>query len=93
MFINLTDLNESAPLSAITIQAMADIGYVVDVTQADPYTLPAPSSSKLARTPVQQVPFKCVAGHPVEAEMVEVPDAFPGVMESTILEIRVIGER
>ena len=85
--------DEPAPLSAITIQAMADIGYVVDVTQADPYTLPAPSTSKLARTPVQQVLFKCVAGHPVETEMVEVPDAFPGVMESTILEIRVIGER
>ncbi len=85
--------SEPAPLSAITIQAMADIGYVVDVTQADSYTLPAPSSSKLARASVQQVPFKCVVGHPVEAEMVEVPDAFPGVMKSTILEIRVIGER
>ena len=84
---------EFSPLSAITIQAMADIGYVVDVTQADPYTLPTPSSSKIARTSVQQVPFKCVAGHPVEADMVEVPDAFPGVMKSTILEIRVIGER
>ena len=27
-------------LSAITIQSLADLGYSVDVTQADPYTLP-----------------------------------------------------
>ena len=27
-------------LSAITVQALADLGYSVDVTQADPYTLP-----------------------------------------------------
>ena len=86
-------LDEPAPLSAVTVQALADIGYVVDVTQADPYTLPAPSSSKMARTSVQQVPFKCVAGHPVEAENVEVPDASPSVLESTILEIRVLNER
>ena len=32
--------SENNPLSAITIQAMADIGYSVDVTQADAYTLP-----------------------------------------------------
>ena len=31
------------PISAITIQALADIGYTVDVTQADPYTLPWPT--------------------------------------------------
>ena len=38
-------------LSAITIQALADLGYVVDVTQADPYTLPrtaAKASAKIA---------------------------------------------
>ncbi len=29
------------PLSEITIQAMADIGYKVDATQADPYRIPA----------------------------------------------------
>ena len=27
-------------LSAITVQSLADLGYGVDVTQADPYTLP-----------------------------------------------------
>ena len=38
-------------LSAITIQSLADLGYVVDVTQADPYTLPsaaAKASAKIA---------------------------------------------
>ena len=38
-------------LSAVTIQALADLGYVVDVTQADPYTLPraaAKASAKIA---------------------------------------------
>ena len=28
------------PLSAITVQSLADLGYGVDVTQADPYSLP-----------------------------------------------------
>ncbi len=31
-------------LSAITVQALADLGYVVDVTKADPYTLPGAGS-------------------------------------------------
>ena len=35
----------SAPLiSAITVQALADLGHVVDVTKADPYMLPGASS-------------------------------------------------
>ena len=34
------DTERPAPLSAITIQSMADIGYEVDVTQADEYSLP-----------------------------------------------------
>ena len=37
-------------LSAITIQALADLGYSVDVTQADPYTLPSAASAKVAAT-------------------------------------------
>ena len=32
---------DNPPLSAITVQAMAALGYVVDVSMADPYTLPA----------------------------------------------------
>ena len=33
-------LNGRGWLSAITVQSLADLGYSVDVTQADPYTLP-----------------------------------------------------
>ena len=36
-------------LSAITIQSLADVGYVVDVTQADPYTLHS-AAAKVAAT-------------------------------------------
>ena len=32
-------------LSAITIQLLADLGYVVDVSRADPYRLPASIST------------------------------------------------
>ena len=39
------------PLSAITIQALADIGYQVDVSQADAYQLPPLGSAKLAANP------------------------------------------
>lgn len=31
------------PLSRVTIQSLADMGYTVDITQADPYTLGNPS--------------------------------------------------
>ena len=34
------------PLSAITVQSLADIGYQVDVSQADAYSLPPPLSGK-----------------------------------------------
>ena len=32
-------------LSAITVQSLADLGYGVDITQADPYTLPTPAQA------------------------------------------------
>ena len=34
----------SSPLSAISIQALADFGYTVDVSLADPYTVPLPAT-------------------------------------------------
>ena len=37
-------------LSAITIQSLADLGYVVDVSRADPYRLPASVSTALPPT-------------------------------------------
>ena len=54
-------LSNSAPLSAITIQAMADLGYTVDVTQADAYTLPG--TSKIAIGPEGTIPLNCVIEH------------------------------
>ncbi len=38
---------DSNPLSAITIQSLADLGYRVDVSQANAYRLPDPISGKL----------------------------------------------
>ena len=35
-------------LSAITVQSLADLGYGVDVTQADPFTLPDAASAKVS---------------------------------------------
>ena len=44
----------TSPLSAITIQTLADFGYTVDVSLADPYTLPVAgtASADLAVDPV-----------------------------------------
>ena len=39
-------LNGRGWLSAITVQALADLGYSVDVTQADPYTLPGAAQTR-----------------------------------------------
>ena len=43
-------------LSAITIQALADLGYKVDVSKADPYRLPAPNS----KPTIGLTKFKCM---------------------------------
>ena len=48
-------------LSAITVQSLADLGYGVDVTQADPYTLPGASANQTSATQV-------VAMFPTHAE-------------------------
>ena len=40
------DIEGSLPLSAITIQSLADHGYQVDIGRADEYRLPAPASAK-----------------------------------------------
>lgn len=39
--------NGGGALSAVTVQSLADLGYGVDVTQADPYTL-IPASAKVS---------------------------------------------
>ena len=41
-----TDLTGPLPLSKVTIQSLADLGYQVDVGQADQYRLPDPAGAK-----------------------------------------------
>ena len=58
-------------LSAITIQALADLGWVVDVTQANPYTLPsvavAKASAKVAAPSTHAEPeWSCGVGQEQE---------------------------
>ena len=52
----------SYPLSAITIQSLADLGYTVDATQADAYTLPA--TSKIAIESEVLILQNCIVIHP-----------------------------
>ena len=73
--------SSSAPLSAITIQAMADLGYTVDVTQADTYTLPG--TSKISIGPEGTIPLNCVIEH---------PEAGTDKPEPIILNLRRVGK-
>ena len=50
-------------LSAITLQSLADLGYSVDLSQADAYTLSAPRAAKSVADRDQQ-PFCDVSGLP-----------------------------
>ena len=58
--------DNSDRLSAITLQSLADLGYSVDVTQADPYTLPraaVKASAKIAAPSAHAQPeFSCGTG-------------------------------
>ena len=69
------------PLSAITIQSMADIGYVVDVTQAEAFTLP--SASKIASASEGLILHNCVVTH---------PEAGPDKAEPIVLNLRRVPE-
>ena len=69
------------PLSAITIQSLADIGYTVDVTQADAYTLP--TTSKIAIGSEGLLLLNCVITH---------PEAGPDKPEPIILNLRRVSE-
>jgi len=53
------------PLSAITIQSLADLGYIVDVSQADAYTLPSPTAAKLAIASEHLIPINCLLTEPI----------------------------
>ena len=51
------------PLSSI--QSLGDLGYIVDVSQADAYTLPSPTAAKLAIASEHQVPINCIIIEPI----------------------------
>ena len=59
------DLDGSLPLSAITIQSLADHGYQIDVRRADAYVLPSPVSAKPASEHLLEWGH-CVAEGPVK---------------------------
>ena len=71
------------PLSAITIQSLADIGYRVDVTQADAYTLPSTSSSSTG--------VRAAEGLPINCTIITHPDAGPDKPEPIILNLKPAG--
>ena len=49
------------PMSLITVQSLADLGYVVDESQADPYVLPTrPLARRLAETPGNWIRLNCI---------------------------------
>ena len=53
------------PLSAITIQSLSDLGYIVDVNQADAYTLPSQAAAKLAIASEHLIPINCLLIEPI----------------------------
>ncbi len=65
------------PMSAITVQSMADIGYTVNVSQADAYTLPSTNSPTMralasGETRKDWIPLKCIVTRPVPTDEVTV---------------------
>ena len=74
--------NATQPLSAITIQSLADMGYVVDSLQADSYTLPSTSSKIAIETDGLNL-LNCVVTHPL---------AGPDEPEPIILNLRKVGD-
>ena len=69
----LMSTGSTSRLSAITVQALADLGYVVDVTQADPYTLPDAAAAKVAAFHPQAEP-QLMCGVGTEREPIYVVD-------------------
>ena len=61
-------------MSLVTIQSMADLGYTVDVDEADTYTLPFSSSStassRAGESPGTRIPLKCIVTQPVRTDEV-----------------------
>ena len=60
-----TEATIHVPMSEITIQSLADLGYIVNVGQADPYTLPSPAAAKLAILSKHLIPLNCIISRPI----------------------------
>ena len=71
------------PLSAITIQSLADIGYRVNVTQADAYMVPDPSTRVATASAGDSVPISCA--------IITHPGAGPDEPEPIILNLQPAG--
>lgn len=48
----------STPLSAISTESLAVMGYVVNSLQADPFTLTLPAAATSAETPAESIRFE-----------------------------------
>ena len=53
------------PMSEITIQSLADLGYIVDIGRAAPYALPSPAAAKLAILSKHLIPLNCIISQPI----------------------------
>ncbi len=73
------------PLSAITIQSLADIGYRVDAAQADAYTVPDASTRVATASAGDSVPISCA--------IITHPGAGPDRPEPIVLEVKRTGEK
>ena len=57
-------IGTAMPLSRVSIASMADLGYVVDVSRADPFTLPSLSGAP-APTPLEPLGYDVILPGPV----------------------------
>ena len=60
------------PLSLITIESMADLGYTVDFTQADPFVVPSDDGALVNLTRFEtQIPLNCFSYHRFQSRVIE----------------------
>ena len=69
-----TTIGSSASFGAITIQSMADLGYAVDTTLAEPYTVPNLSGDPLSlAAETEELPLNCIVHPPTDIDYVTEP--------------------
>lgn len=82
-----SSLGAAHALSLITIQSMADLGYSVDVDQADSFTLPTPSNLALDFSVGARELPRCVARPLTSATPVR--EAHPEVLRTSHIDVEV----